>query len=57
MLIFYALMDSSLWFDTINSLNLGWSIVYIKGSQVINSKEYCISFAKDCFCLSNQCRP
>ena len=31
----YAPMDSSFWFDTIN---LGWFIVYIKGSQVIISK-------------------
>ena len=30
-----ALMDPSIWFDTIH---LGWSIVYIKGSQVITSK-------------------
>ena len=29
---FYALMCSSFWFDTVN---LGWPIVYIKGSQVI----------------------
>ena len=29
-----ALMDSSFWFDTIN---LGWSIVYIKGLHVIIS--------------------
>ena len=28
----YTLMDSSYWFDT---LNLGGSIVYISGSQVI----------------------
>ena len=32
----YALMDSSFWFETIN---LRRSIVYIKGSQVIISKE------------------
>ena len=31
----YAPMDSSFWFETIN---LGWSIVDIKGSQVIISK-------------------
>ena len=42
------------WFDTIN---LGWSIVYIKGSHVILSKCYCISFSEDYFCLNNQCRP
>ena len=29
-------MDSSFWFDTIQ---LGWSIVYIKGSQVIILKK------------------
>ena len=34
-LTLYALMDSSFWFDTIN---LGWSIVYIEGTQVITSK-------------------
>ena len=33
-LTFYALMDSSLWFDAIN---LEWSIAFIEGSQVIPS--------------------
>ena len=33
-LTLYALMDSSFWFDAIN---LGWSIVYIEGSQVITT--------------------
>ena len=27
------------------TINLGWSIVYIEGSQVIISKQNCISFA------------
>ena len=31
----YALIDSSFWFDTIN---LGWSSVYIEGSNVIMLK-------------------
>ena len=44
-LTLYALMDSSFWFDTIN---LGWSIVYIKGSQVKISKYNCISFTETC---------
>ena len=44
-LALYVLMDSSFWFDTINS---GWFIVYIERSQVIN---------KNCFCLSKLCRP
>ena len=35
-LTLHALMDSSLWFDTIN---YGWSIVYIEGSQVILSNK------------------
>ena len=34
-------MDSSFWFETIK---LGRSIVYIKGSQVIISKQKYISF-------------
>ena len=44
----YALMDSSFkfWFETIN---LRRSIVYIKGSQVIISKQKYISFSKDVF--------
>ena len=36
-LTLYVLIHSSFWFDTIN---LGWSIVYIVGSQVINRKSY-----------------
>ena len=34
-LTFNALMECSIWFDTIN---LGWSIVYIEGLHVIISK-------------------
>ena len=45
-----ALIDSSFWFNTIN---LGWSIVYIEGSQL--KIKYCISFSKDHFCLGKQC--
>ena len=33
--ILYALMYSSFWFDTIN---LGWSVVYMEGLQIINPK-------------------
>ena len=44
-------MDYSFWFAT---LNLGWSIVYIEGSQVIIYKQFCISCSEDHFCLSNQ---
>ena len=40
----YALMDSSFWFETIN---LRRSIVYMKGSQAIISKQKYISFSKD----------
>ena len=36
--------------------NSGWSIVYIKGSQVIISKTYCISFFVYRYCLNKQCR-
>ena len=45
----YALMDSSFRFDIIN---LGWSIVCIKGSKVIIYKIIFISISKDHFCLS-----
>ena len=48
-----ALMDSSYCFDTIN---LGWSIVYNKGSQVV-SNQNCFSFSEDGLWLSEQCRP
>ena len=33
---FYVLMSSYVWFDAIN---LGWSIVFIKGLQVMLSKK------------------
>ena len=49
----YALMDSSFWFETIN---LRRSIVYVKGSQVIISKQKNISFSEDILCLSKRCR-
>ena len=32
-------IDSSFWFYTVH---LGWSTVYLEGSQVIISKKYCI---------------
>ena len=47
-------MGYSIKFETVKS---GWSIVYIEGLQVIISPKYCISFSKDRFCLSRQCRP
>ena len=47
-------MDSSFWFETIN---LGKSIVYIKGSQVIISKQNYISFSEDILCLSKHVDP
>ena len=37
-------MEFSIKFDTVMS---GWSIVYIKGSQIIISKKYYISFSED----------
>ena len=37
-------MEFPIKFDTVMS---GWSIVYIKGSQVIISKKYYISFSDD----------
>ena len=46
-------MDYSIPYATIN---IGWSIVYIKGSHVI-FKQDCIYFSEDHFCLSKQCRP
>ena len=45
-------MNSSIWFDI---MNLGWFIVYNKGSQVRNSKIRCTSVPEDCFNLSKQC--
>ena len=48
-------MDSSFWFYTIT---LGWSFVYIEGSQVIISPQKLYFFlSEDRFCLSKQCRP
>ena len=47
-------MDSSFWFETIN---LGRSIVYIKGSQVIISKQKYISFSEDIYVLANSLDP
>ena len=43
-------MGFSMKFDTVNS---GWSIVYIEGSLVITSKRYCNSNFVDGVCLSN----
>ena len=46
-LTLYILMCSSFWFDT---ANLGWSIIYIEGSQVVISKSNCFcSFLKITF--------
>ena len=49
-------MDSSFWFDTIN---LGWSIVYIEWSHVIISKNIKIGFLslKIVFVLANSVDP
>ena len=48
-------MDSSLWFDAIN---LGWSIIYIKGSQIIISKNTIVFFSlKIIFVLANSVDP
>ena len=52
-LILYAIMDSSLWFDTII---LEWSILYIEGSQV-KMLLYIFSFSEDGFCISKHCIP
>ena len=46
----YALSDFSFW---LGAINLGWSIVYIEGSQVIISNLICISFSDDSFVLAN----
>ena len=51
----YAQMDSSFWIETIN-----FSLYTLMGehwSQVIISKQNCISFSEDCFCLSKQSGP
>ena len=46
-------MDSSFWLATIN---LGWSIVYIKGCQVITFLKSAF-FSEASFDLNNQCNP
>ena len=43
-------MDSSYWFYTVD---LGWSVVYIEGTQVIISTKYRYSFFEDHFSLAN----
>ena len=45
----YYVIDSSFWFDT---TNLGVSIIYIEGLQIIISKRFCISFSEDSLYLS-----
>ena len=48
-------MDSSFWFDAIN---LGWSIVYIEGAQVIIKKKYIVFLSlKIVFVLANSVDP
>ena len=46
-------MDYSIWFYTIY---LGWSSVYMEGSQVIISKKYCISLKIE-FVVANSADP
>ena len=43
-LTFLTSMEFSIKFDTVES---GWSIIYIEGSHVIISKKKCISFFED----------
>ena len=50
----YAQMDSSFWFDAIN---LGWSIVYIEGSQVILYEQIVFLPLKIVFVLANNVDP
>ena len=45
-LTFPILMDSSVW---IGAINLGWSIVYIKGPQFKISKLKCFIVPEDCY--------
>ena len=52
-LILYSLLDSSFWFDIVN---LGRSIVYIKGSQVIILKNVFLSLMI-VFVLANNIDP
>ena len=49
-------MEFSIKFDTVKP---GWPIVYIKGSQIIISKNIIFLSLKmiDQFCLNQQCRP
>ena len=53
-LTLFRAMEFSIRFDTVKS---GWSIINIEESQVIISKESCISFSEDQVCPSKQCRP
>ena len=41
----------------IDTISMGLSIVYFKGSQVEFSNVSCISFPEGCFNHSKQCRP
>ena len=41
-------MECSIKFD---SAKLGWPIIYIEGSWYIVSKNYCIFFSEDQFCV------
>ena len=52
-LALYALMESSFWLDTIR---LGWFIIYFEGSQVIISKYFFLSL-KITFVLANSVDP
>ena len=47
-------MDSSFWIDTIN---LGYTIVHIKGCRVIIFKKYCILLSEDLFTFTNSVDP
>ena len=47
-------MDSSFWFDTIN---LGWSIVYVEGQQVTSQIKIVFLSLKILFVLANSIDP
>ena len=47
-------MDSSFWLGIIN---LGWSIIHIKGYQVTIYKQYCVLLSEDLFNFTNSIDP
>ena len=47
----YMVMSLALCINLMNTMRMGLSIIYFKGSQVLISKLLCISVPEDCFDL------